>query len=1092
MVSVAKRFSLKPIKSLVLQKSYPYRMDGLVILILAITIAIVSYFGSQQIPDAVFTDFYAQDTWFGSDIPTVFGNMTSVQSDFGRNNKHPLFPLLVLPPILIVAKLLHLELIEAVRLVIPIVAAVWIALLFGLFRLIGGSRLEATLLSLVGGSSAAAIFWFTVPESFSFGSVTILLALVLTALSQYRAFAPGWYVAVGALSVSITITNWMAGLLATIVNYRWKKALQITLVTFVIVNALWVLQRSIFRNAGYPFSLKTFIGEKKFMSGPQDGSALNAIASFFYQTLVMPAVQLSDSAIRPGWAKPVVNPLALGSGSLWGLIAVLAWTALFALGVWGFFSTKKHPKLRIVLGLTFLGQLAMHSVYGTGETFIYALHFAPLLLAVAGFSCLTRLRSLAVLLAVLLVVSAGINNYSQFHQVTAALIDYGTPRQQVQAHMRVRPADHWTRSQGHIVLATPGTTAENKAYYEPGGSFSPVAGSFGVSIWVVDQQGNLKTTSDEIPLNKIQQQLLNSTGETPAGILTKTDYYQASWSRNKSGAWLLNLKMSANSTYRPMIVIRSVGPAGGAVKSLNWNQRRLSINDRWIIRDLPTQAKVYLGSERSQDWTYQKTTATQWQDETGWGYARLDLGSGNTWTVTLEDTKPVPSAQSNLILTSVVPQPVLNLPDEQFVESFNAQIAHLKMGVVGNQTRPGDPLDYALPRFRDGAYQLVALTRTGQVEIAKQLAPFFASTDFLNGTQPEADIPALGIWALTALAQQVNQPSYDQALWVDIRRKAELIAELISTNRPGYPVAEKSQVLFSENPDSLTSELVAGKMEGSPGLIAIDPSANLMSYRALLDAATFAERVKQPEFAARWRSYATELQRAWQKAFDLKFARLNATYTQGLWPSGIATVNQEPFGKLLEARWNGTHNDQGDLRQLPENGNFNLAETHQWLYLNQIDRVWSTLRWYWNHQASPGLYTWWGKTDDPKGTRSPSSLSHWYRYRGWVNPPHVTPHYWTAAEMLLLQLDMLAYVNSTAKAPTLVIGAGIPREWLKQPFNVKGLIVDGNFISWAWDGKQINVQIRGEKMNVQPGSIFPRNTRINIAMLQDSESPDKT
>lgn len=104
----------------------------------------------------------------------------------------------------------------------------------------------------------------------------------------------------------------------------------------------------------------------------------------------------------------------------------------------------------------------------------------------------------------------------------------------------------------------------------------------------------------------------------------------------------------------------------------------------------------------------------------------------------------------------------------------------------------------------------------------------------------------------------------------------------------------------------------------------------------------------------------------------------------------------------------------------------------------------------------------------------------------------MTPHYWTAAEMLLLQLDMLAYVNSTAKAPTLVIGAGIPREWLKQPFNVKGLIVDGNFISWAWDGKQINVQIRGEKMNVQPGSIFPRNTRINIAMLQDSESPDKT
>lgn len=1084
MVSVAKRFSLKPIKSLVLQKGHPYRMDGLVILILAITIAIASYGGSQQIPDAIFTDFYAQDTWFGSDIPTVFGNMTSVQSDFGRNNKHPLFPLLVLPPILIIAKLFHLELIEAVRLVIPAVAAVWIGLLFGLFRLIGGSRLEATLLSLVGGSSAAAIFWFTVPESFSFGSVTILLALVLTALSQYRAFAPGWYVAVGALSVSITITNWMAGLLATIVNYRWKKALQITLVTFVIVNALWVLQRSIFRNAGYPFSLKTFIGEKKFMSGPQDGSALNAIASFFYQTLVMPAVQLSDSAIRPGWAKPVVNPLALGSGSLWGLIAVLAWTALFALGVWGFFSTKKHPKLRIVLGLTFLGQLAMHSVYGTGETFIYALHFAPLLLAVAGFSYLTRLRSLAVLLAVLLVVSAGINNRAQFNQVTAALIDYGTPRQQVQAHMRVRPADHWTRSQGHIVLATPGTPAENKAYYEPGGSFSPIAGSFGVSIWVVDQKGHLKTTSDEIPLNQIQQQLVSATGQTPVGISAKTDYYQAAWSQTQSGAWKLNLKVPANSMDRPLVVIRSVGPAGGAVKSLNWNQRQLSINDRWIIRDLPTQAKVYLGSERSRDWTHQKTTATQWQDPTGWGYARLDLGSGNTWDVTLEDTQPVPSVQSNLTLTRAASQPLLNLPDAQFVDSFNAQIAHLKMGIVGNQTRPGDPLDYALPRFRDGAYQLVALTRTGQVEIAKQLAPFFAATDFLNGTQPEAEIPALGIWALTTLAQQVNQPTYDQALWADIRRKAELLVELISTNRPGYPIAEKSQVLFSEYPDFVTSDLVAGKMEGSPGLIAIDASANLMSYRALLDAATFADRMKQPEIAARWRSQAVQLQAAWQKAFDLKFAKMDATYTKGLWPSWIAAAHQDTFVKELENRWKAQHDDQGNLQPLPENGNFNLAEAHQWLYLNQLDRVWSTLRWYWNHQASPGLYTWWGKTDDPKGTRIPNSLSHWYRFRGWVNPPHVTPHYWTASEMLLLQLDMLAYVNPTAKVPTLVIGAGIPPQWLKQSFKVKGLVAEGNVINWDWDGKKIDVQIQGKKMDIQLGAGFPQNIPVNLSVVQ--------
>ncbi|MBD1847885.1 hypothetical protein H6F89_31805 [Cyanobacteria bacterium FACHB-63] len=1083
------RLSFKNIKSFLLQKQ-AYRTDGLIVLILGIAIGVASYLGSQQIPDAIFTDLYSQDTWFGSDIPTVFGNMTSFQSDFGRNNKHPLFPLLALPPIFVIGKLFYLDPVTTVRLVIPFVAVAWIGLLFALFRLMGCARLDATLFSLVGESSAAAIFWFTVPESFSFGSVTILMALVLTALAQHRVLSPIWYVIVGIFTVGITITNWMAGIFSTIANYRWKKALQITFVTFVTVNALWIVQRSIFRSAGYPFSLKTFVGEKKFMTAPGEGSTLKAIAAFFYQTLVMPAVQFKDSTLRPGWTKPVVDTLTPGSGGFWGTIAVLAWTALLALGVWGFFSTKKHPKLRLVLGLTLLGQLAMHSVYGTGETFIYALHFAPLLLTIAAFSALTRLRSLALILAALLIVSAGINNRSQFAQVTAALINYGTPRQQVQAHMRVRPADHWPRAQGHVVLATPGTSDENKAYYEPAGSFSPVAGSFGVSIWVIDQNGNVKITSDEIPLNQVQQQLLDTTNQNPLGVLTKTEYYQASWSSPKLGIWNLSLKAPVDSTNRLAVVVRSVGPAGGAVKSLNWTGQQLLINERWTIQNLSTQAKVFLGSERSQDWTRQKATATQWQDETGWGYARLEMGSGSNWDVVIEDTRPALSAQSALTLTSAAPKPVLDLPDAQFVDSFNAQIAHLKMGLVGNQTRPGDPLDYALPRFRDGAYEMVALARTGQIEIAKQLGPFFAATDFLNGTQPEADIPALGIWALTTLAQQVNQPEYDRALWADIRRKAELIIDLISTNRPGYPVAERSQLPFSEHPDFFNLELVAGKMEGTPNLIAIDPAANLMSYRALLDAATLADRLKETEIANRWRSYATQLQTAWQKAFELRFATLGATYTQALWPSWIAIANQEPFVKALENRWTVAYDHQGSARQLPANGNLNLAEAHQWLYLNQPDRVWSTLRWFWDHQASPGLYTWWGKHDDPKGVRLPSSLSHWHRFRGWINPPHVTPHYWTAAEMLLLQLDMLAYIDPTANQPTLVIGAGIPRDWLAQPISVKGLPINGRLINWMWDGKQMSVQVRGQKMAVRLGQGFEKTAPIRIEMLTEPKQSE--
>ncbi|HEY9651821.1 MAG TPA: hypothetical protein V6C95_14235, partial [Coleofasciculaceae cyanobacterium] len=318
-----------------------HKIDTSITIVLAIGFAVASYLSAQQIPDAILTDFYAQDVWFGSDIPTVFGNITSLQSDYGRNNKHPLFPLLVFPLVFGIGKIFHLEPVSAARLVTALVAGAWIGSLYALFRLMHCPRLDAAIFSLLGGVSAAAVFWFVVPESFSFGSLSLVLPLVLVALAQSQNVSAIWYVLVSAFSVSITITNWMAGLLATIVSYRPKKAAQITFITFAIVNVLWILQRLVFTNSGYSFSLKTFIGEKKFMSAPESDSVLSAISSFFYKTIIMPAIQVKDSPIRPDWVKLAANSLAPGSGGVWGTVAALSWTVLLMIGVWGFFTTRQ-------------------------------------------------------------------------------------------------------------------------------------------------------------------------------------------------------------------------------------------------------------------------------------------------------------------------------------------------------------------------------------------------------------------------------------------------------------------------------------------------------------------------------------------------------------------------------------------------------------------------------------------------------------------------------------------------------------------------------------------------------------------------------
>jgi len=1055
-----------------------YRADIFIAVGLAIAISISTYLGTTTIPEPIFTDFYAQDVWFGSDIPTVFGNITSLNSDFGRNNKHPLFPLIVFPLVFTVGKLFHLDPLFAVRVVVVGVAALWICSLYALFRIMGCYRLDATLFSVLGGVSAASVFWLVIPESFPLGSVTIILGLAVVAFTQTRPLAPGWYVAVNIMTVSITITNLMVGLLATLVNHRWQQALKIITTALLLATGLWILQRIVFTNAGFPFQLGTFIGEKKFISTPAPGGILATMSAFFYQTMVMPATQFLAFPIRPDWVKLAVNNLAPASGSWWGQIAIMSWIALLGLGVWGFLATKQHHKLRIVLGLTLIAQMGMHSIYGVGETFLYSLHFLPLLLTLAAFGLFTRLRPLCLILATILIVSAGINNRAQFRTISATLWNYGTPQQQVEAQMKLRPADPWLRSVGRVVLAAPGSAAQQRAFHSPGGNFSPQPGSFGVSIWVVDLQGKIEATSDRIPLSEIQQQFTDLGGSNTPKILTKTKYYETSWSMPTAGKWQLNLKSLASPDRRIVASIRSVGPAGGAIPSLDWNGQRLLISDRWIVKDIPKQAKVYLGSENTVGWNHDRSPQTHWVDPQGWGYARIELNPGDSGGFLIEDSQPTPAP--TLQSTGAIDL-ALDLPDSQFVDSLKAQIAHLMMGLVGTRTHPSDPIGYPLPRFRDGAYQMVALARAGQLDVAKQLSSYFAENDFINSTLPEADIPAVGIWALAEVASAIAQPDYDRWLWPHIQRKAELIGAMLSSNRPGYPVFEGAKFPFAEYPDLVRVDLSAGKMTNTPGAISINPGASVMSYRALLDAATLAARLQQSDRAQHWRSQAAQLKTTWQTANQTEFSAV----TNGLWPSGIADSDARTeqlsrravVEQALQQRW--ASRDATPMHA-------NIAAAHQWVLLDRADRLWPQLKWFWQHQASPGLYTWSGDRDQPGEIAQPQSFSQWQRWRGSIDPSHLTPHYWTTAEMLLLQLDLLAYVDRTTNSPVLTIGAGMPPEWPSQPMSVTGRLVEGNLVNWAWDGRQMNVQIKGEKMAIKLGAAFPPTAPVNVVMLPAS------
>ena len=102
-----------------------------------------------------------------------------------------------------------------------------------------------------------------------------------------------------------------------------------------------------------------------------------------------------------------------------------------------------------------------------------------------------------------------------------------------------------------------------------------------------------------------------------------------------------------------------------------------------------------------------------------------------------------------------------------------------------------------------------------------------------------------------------------------------------------------------------------------------------------------------------------------------------------------------------------------------------------------------------------------------------------------TDPLYATPHYWAAAELLLLQLDALAHDDTTTTPPSVVIGAGVPAAWLRHPIAVKGIPLRNRLLDWSWDGQRLTVAM-DRPAAVHLGSAFPPTTPIQIQVRQSS------
>jgi hypothetical protein len=648
-------------------------------------------------------------------------------------------------------------------------------------------------------------------------------------------------------------------------------------------------------------------------------------------------------------------------------------------------------------------------------------------------------------------------------------------RQAVLEAIQQRPDDSWPRSAGHVILAYPGSRETGKAYLEPGGNFSPCINSFGVSFWIYDEEGKLQTTSEKITMDQIRQQWVWSALNAPPAVLTDTVYYKALWSFAGPGQGRLSLSIPTNATSTVQMVVRSPGPAGGPLQAIEWNGKTLRLNNRWILSFDPAPTAVYTGHEGDVDWAASTSSERQWRNADGWGFARIVIPKGHEFKAALFD--PSPGLQVTLPYAAIKSAIDVRLPDEQFAACMNAQAAQLLMGLTGSETRPGDPMQYPISSLREGASILVALARAGQINLSSQLARPFAERDFFGGRGPEADAPGLALWALMEIAGRLNQGSFDSYLQPHVMRKAQLIHEMLAADKPiRKPVTPPVDPQYLNDSqlsllcDPAQNGLIMGKAGSSRPVLYI----NAANSGGLTAAAEFMERRGAGIYGLQWRIDAAQMRESWFNAMKTPYASDEWTWINGLWPSWAAGPHRDAFATALQTHTPSLGFDAQPSVDVTAHPAVLLAKAHQWLYLNKPDTTWETVQWFWKNQSSPGLYTW------GDGAGENPNQHQWERVRGWVTPSQSTPHYWTAAEMFLLQCDMLVCVDESTPNPVLIVGAGIPSYWMARPMSVRGISTRFGAVSWNWLNGRMNVIVYGRKLPVRLGPAFNNKAFLKV------------
>jgi len=356
------------------------------------------------------------DIWFEADTSRVYYNLIRYGSDHHRTSVHPLITLFLSTPALFL-RTVGLGPDLAVRVMMAMGAGLLASSFFILCRVITTRNLDAAIYAALLCASASFLFFAGVTELYLWGSWTILLAILSTCVPE--PYKPMALIAGSIASFSITVTNWMAGLAATLLAAGWKDAAKYSIVAFAIAAALAAVQSNVYPRTG-PF-LKV-LGESQYATIDIVPRITNAPKSFLLDPIVLSGVRAPHANDRTPKAIHPEESLNLAIDSR--TLAMVLWTSLLvmlaacSISNW---SREFKSNIAILIAIILAGQVILHIFYGE-IVFLYSAHFVPLLIAGVAFTSRTLWRIPALAVASLLVPVAAVSNLSTLREAVRLLV----------------------------------------------------------------------------------------------------------------------------------------------------------------------------------------------------------------------------------------------------------------------------------------------------------------------------------------------------------------------------------------------------------------------------------------------------------------------------------------------------------------------------------------------------------------------------------------------------------------------------------------------------------------------------------------------